>query len=708
MRPFVRRTTRHLTVILIALAAGAGSTAAANGSSEARLIVKLHAGVSSNSARGLLSAVAARHVRTISDLDMQVVAVPWSQAQSALAALRKSRLVAYAEPDAILKPQELLPNDASFPTQFAVAGGAWGWYATHTTRAWDITRGDPSVIIAILDTGLATQGLSDYDGQVVTGWNVVRNSSDTSTYAGNHGTYVAGVVGLALNNSVGNAGYCPGCKVMPVQVGTDSGAYLSDIATGLTWAADHGARVANISWAGTSSSGTLSNAVNYARSKGMVVTAAAGNSNCNCPTYPAATPGVIGVAGTSNTDAKAGDSNYGAWVDVAAPEGNLTSWPSLGGAPGYAPVGGTSLAAPVVASFAGLLFSANPSLTGAQVEQALESSALPMPFVQYGRVDALAALNYVGFADPQLPTAPSNTTAPRVLLEINGDYNTTLMTGSPQIGQVLLRGQGTWTGSAPLSLMGVQWQRCDATASICTTVANTARYTVQDADTGSALRIRITVANGFGSSTEASAVTGVVGGATSTAPPVNLSPPTISGTAQEAQTLNASTGSWSGSPTGYAYEWQRCDTSGGNCTALPGASSSSYSVQSVDVGWTLRTAVTASNAGGGGTSLTEATTIVTAALAPLPPPTSQTVIFSGSLGPKNASRTVSVNVGAGIAHAALAFSKCNSLTLSLSNGVSKTGPSVVTLDATLTAGSYTYTVSGGRCSFTLTVTSPTP
>jgi hypothetical protein len=115
MRPSARRTIRYLTVILVALAACTGSTAAANGSSEARLIVGLRAGVSSSSARGLFSAVAARHLRTVSDLDVQVVAVPSSRAQSALAALRRSRFVAYAEPDAILKPQELLPNDPSFP-----------------------------------------------------------------------------------------------------------------------------------------------------------------------------------------------------------------------------------------------------------------------------------------------------------------------------------------------------------------------------------------------------------------------------------------------------------------------------------------------------------------------------------------------------------------------------------------------------------------
>ena len=76
--------------------------------------------------------------------------------------------------------------------------------------------------------------LADYDGQIATGWNVLKSSTDTSLYPGTHGTYVAGVVGLALNNGTGNAGYCPGCRIMPVQVGTDSGAYMSFVSPSLS------------------------------------------------------------------------------------------------------------------------------------------------------------------------------------------------------------------------------------------------------------------------------------------------------------------------------------------------------------------------------------------------------------------------------------------------------------------------------------------
>ena len=97
------------------------------------------------------------------------------------------------------------------------------------------------MVIAILDTGIKPNGIVDFESQVVSTWNVLSNSTDVSTNAGNHGTYVAGVAGLAMSNEAGNAGFCPGCKLMIVQVGTDSGANWSDIASGLTWAADHGA-----------------------------------------------------------------------------------------------------------------------------------------------------------------------------------------------------------------------------------------------------------------------------------------------------------------------------------------------------------------------------------------------------------------------------------------------------------------------------------
>ncbi|MFL5963934.1 MAG: S8 family serine peptidase [Gaiellaceae bacterium] len=698
-------------LVLVFAAAASGRSTSARAVSvggTTRLLVKFKDSTPLDRQANALAAAGAKKLGVVRGLDVKVVSVPAAAADAALGRLRSDPGVGYAEVDQLLEPQDNLPNDPSFPQQSAIAGGAWGWTMTHTTQAWDVTKGDPSVVVAILDTGLKTSGLADFNGQISSTYNAMTKTTDVSSDAGNHGTYVAGITGLAFGNGAGNAGFCPGCRLMIVQVGTDSGAYLSDIASGLTWAADHGARVANMSWAGTSDSATLSSATTYAHNRGVVMTAAAGNSNCDCVTYPSADPYVLGVAGVDNSGNKAGDSSYGSWVKVAAPEGNMTAWPSLNGAPGYAPVGGTSSAAPVVAGIAGLLLSANPGLSNVQVEQALESSAVPVGFnVKYGRVDALAALGALGFSDPQAASSPVNTDAPQLLLETNGDYNYQPLASTPQVGQVLLRGQGGWTGSAPLTVGGVQWQRCNAPATICTTVATAAKYTVQAVDSGFGLRFLVTVKNGLGSVTLASPLSAPVGGTVTLAAPVNTSLPMVSGAAQDGQTLSASAGSWSGSPTSYTYQWSTCDSTGSSCAAILGATATSYTVKTADVGATARVAVTATNAGGATTAVSMQTDVVTAVPAPATA-TTQSVTFSGTLNTPNPSRTFNVTVGAGVAHAQLSFSKCSSLTLGLSNGSAKTGPSVVSLDATLSAGNYTYTVSGGRCSFSLNLTTATP
>lgn len=706
--------------------AGAASVARPDGLAAAgrpdRVLVKFRDG-SSNAARSaLVSSLGGSEVGVVRDLGVHVLSVPAGHGAAAVTALNSSAAVAFAEPDDVLTPQESIPDDPYFPQQYALDGGAWGWYQTHTTQAWDITQGSPAVVIAVLDTGLKTAGLSDFDGQVVPGWNVLNNSSDTSSNAGNHGTYVAGVVGLAGSNGTGNAGFCPGCKIMPVQVGTDAGAYLSDLASGLTWAADHGARVANMSWAGTSTSSTLQSAISYARSKGLVLTAAAGNSNCDCKTYPAAYAGVLAVGGTANSGTKAADSNYGTWVTLAAPEDNMTAWPTINGTAGYGAVGGTSLAAPVVAGIAGLLFSYNGALTNTQVEQALEATAAAVPFaVQYGRVDALAALQYLGATDPQ-PSAPPTQTAPaRIYYEVNGDTTIAPLMSAPQPGQVLVRGIGGWVGSAGLAVIGLQWQRCSSSGLSCTALTSASTYAVQPADAGYALKLVFSVKNGVGSASSGVLTPVVAGTATTrtttttqttttttatTSAPANTSPPTVSGATQGGQTLTSTTGSWSGNPTSYGYQWQRCDSSGAYCAAVAGGTSSTYVIQSTDVGSTLRVAVTAVNGGGSTTAASAPTTVVAAA--PVTAPATQTLTFSGSLNPGNPTRSFNVTVGAGVADAQLSFSKCSSLSLGMSNGAGKSGPSVIVLDETLAAGSYTYTVGGGKCSFTLAVTAPSP
>ncbi|TMK33918.1 MAG: hypothetical protein E6G64_03065 [Actinobacteria bacterium] len=399
----------------------------------------------------------------------------------------------------------------------------------------------------------------------------------------------------------------------------------------------------------------------------------------------------------------------------------MTAWPSINGAAGYAGIGGTSMAAPAAAGIAGLLFSYNPALTNTQVEQALEASAAPVNFsLAYGRVDALAALQYLGASDPQPSSAPLQTAPPQIYYELNGWTSIAPLTTAPQPGQVLIRAIGGWTGTSGLAVSGLQWQRCDASGDSCTYLTNQSTYTVQAADLGYTIKLAFSVRNAIGS-TPASALSLVVGGNAPPPPPPppsNTTPPAISGTAQDGSTLTASTGTWNGSPTSYAYQWQRCDSAGANCAPIVGATSSSYVAATADVGSTLFAVVTASNASGSASASSAPSALVASAPAPPPPPSPsppsmQTQTFSGSLNAKNPARTFNITTGAGTATAKLSFSKCSTLNLSLaaSNGAAvgnAAGPSVVTLISNLSAGGYAYTVSGGRCAFTLTVTSASP
>lgn len=723
MTPALAILLSRVAAVVIAVTVALGIPAVAGAqtppSAPDRLLVGFGPATSAAKAGRILANADATQLDSIPELGVRVVEVPAGGRRQALRSLRGADPVRFAERDGTATAQEMVPADPYFPQgNHSIFAGAWGWYRTHTTQAWDVTTGDPSVTVAILDTGLKAQGL-DFDGQVVGPRNVLTGSSDVGSSSDNHGTYVAGVAGLAMNNGSGNAGYCPGCKIMPVQISNGSTAAWSDMATGVTWAVDHGARIINLSWAGSSPSSTIATAVAYARSKGAVVFAAAGNSNCNCPTYPAATAGVLGVGGVAQSGVKAGDSNFGNWVALAAPEGNMTAWPMIDGAPGYGPVGGTSLASPAAAGIAALVLSANPALTGSQLEQALKGSATPASFaVGYGEVDAMAALQSIGLSDPQPAGAPVNTIAPQVLVQTHGDRNTEPLANAPQAGQVLVRGQGAWTGSSPLALSGVKWYRCNPDGSGCAQVGSAWKYAVQSADSGYALKLTVTFTDPDGT-TSASAFTDPVGGASpppSGSAPSNTALPTVSGPAEVGATLTALTGSWLNSPTAYAYQWRRCDSAGVACSPVAGATAPSYALTSADVGSTMRVEVTATNGYGSGSATSDQTASIADAPAPAPPATT-TSTFTGSLNAKQPAKSFNVAVGAGDSTATLTFSKASSMTLKLlapdgSTVATASGPSGLRLARNLAPGTYRYVVSGsvtkGSASFTLRVDAAAP
>jgi hypothetical protein len=220
-----------------------------------------------------------------------------------------------------------------------------------------------------------------------------------------------------------------------------------------------------------------------------------------------------------------------------------------------------------------------------------------------------------------------SSTAPRLILDSPGaPVNTSLPTisGTPQDGQTLTASPGTWTGAPPPTYT-YQWKRCDGTGGGCSDIAGAigTTYTAGVADLGGTIRVAVTATNLAGSSTAASAQTAVV----SAAAPSNVAPPSITGTAQDGQTLTANTGSWSGTPPiSYAYQWRSCNPAGAGCADIAGATASTYALAPTDVGTTVRVAVTASNAGGSSTAVSNATAVVGA----VPPTNNSAPTVSGT------------------------------------------------------------------------------
>jgi subtilisin family serine protease len=271
-----------------------------------------------------------------------------------------------------------------------------------------------SAVVAVLDTGVSPH--PELVGALLPGQNFTDSpggASDATDRQG-HGTHVAGTVAADAGSDVEGIAY--GVKVMPVKVLGDNGSGWSDwIANGITWAADNGADVINMSLGGGGYSSVMASAIAYARSKNVTVIAAAGNDNVSTPFYPAAYPGVVAVSAVDETKAKAWFSNYGAYVDIAAPGVDILSTDYTGG---FSFKSGTSMASPHVAGVAALVEAAAPGLTPAQVEQALIASASDLgargrdDVYGYGLVDAVRAVQAAnsledsGTLPPVVPGAP--------------------------------------------------------------------------------------------------------------------------------------------------------------------------------------------------------------------------------------------------------------------------------------------------------------
>lgn len=329
-----------------------------------RLLVKYRAGVSASRRNNLMMGAGARVERDLPRLRVHAIEVPDGTDMNAYAEMLRSRPeVESVEPDYLVYPaSDMVPDDPMY-------GSQWHLPAVSCPAAWGMTMGSDQITIALCDTGVdATH--PDLASKLVPGWNIMDNNADTSPVA-SHGTWTAGTAAATGNNSIGIASPALNCKIMPVRVTsrTDGGALISALAAGVTWAADHGARVASVSYMGADT-GLMINAGKYIRDRGGVLVMAAGNTNSYFGAPDA--PEIIVVSGTDQTDQLAWFTTTGSYVDISAPGVSILTTAPGGG---YQPVNGTSFSTPLVAGSIGLMMSLNPALTPSQIDTILKVSA---------------------------------------------------------------------------------------------------------------------------------------------------------------------------------------------------------------------------------------------------------------------------------------------------------------------------------------------
>jgi len=457
------RRARALVVgasLVLLLGAVATSVSAAGAKKPAtvpgQLIVGFKPGVSDAAQTAALARVGAKQKKKWKQIHASLASAPDAKLARIEKALASDPRVSYVEPNYVVHALKV-PNDPLFSDLWGMqntgqTGGTAG-ADIHATQAWDLETGSPNVVLASIDTGvdfthpdLASQqwvnpgencGSSDptivcaqrsdgvdndNDGYVDDwrGWNFIGNNNDP-TDDNDHGTHTSGTLGAVGNNGIGVAGVDWNARIMALKFLDSTGnGNDADAISAITYAADHGARVANNSWGGAPADQALQNAIEYGASKGMLFAAAAGNGDIlgnglntdTNPQYPSAfdSDGIVAVAATDDSDNLASFSNYGLKsVDLGAPGVGVEST-----TPGntYQTFDGTSMATPHVSGAAALVMSHFPAATlygtkALLIRSVDPISALSGKSVSGGRLNVFKALSCSN--KPQvLLSAPTN------------------------------------------------------------------------------------------------------------------------------------------------------------------------------------------------------------------------------------------------------------------------------------------------------------
>jgi len=375
---------------------------ASKGESQVELIVGLDSEVPKAYAQ--VETVVAKYKSLIKDvvscagkIVAVVVNIGSDQVKSFTSEMEATGISTYIEPNHQFKAL-WTPNDPYW-------GNQWGSKKIQADWAWNTTVGNASVLIAVVDTGIDYNHTDLAPNYVALGYDWANNDNDPKDDYG-HGTHCAGIIAAKLNNSIGIAGTAQ-VRIMAEKVLNQYGSGGSAwIANGIYHAADRGAKIISMSLGDYFYSQTIYDAIKNVTRRGVLVVAAAGNDAISCTTYPAYFDEVVAVTATSQSDTKASFTNFGTWVEVAAPGVNIYStmptyhvtMNDYGYPMNYANMSGTSMATPCVSAVAGLVWSRFPSLTRDQVRIHLRKTADDLGtsgfdiYYGYGRVNAKKAV----------------------------------------------------------------------------------------------------------------------------------------------------------------------------------------------------------------------------------------------------------------------------------------------------------------------------
>jgi subtilisin family serine protease/PKD repeat protein len=405
----------------------------------------------------------------------------WAKVEALIKDIGRDSRIAYAEKKELHR-NFLTPNDLGANT--TTGTGMWHLYTMNAQQAWDLSTGDPNIVVAVTDNAILTTH-QDLQNKLVQGYDAPTGSNDPNPCGsndGNHGTHVSGTVGAETDNNIGVSSIGYNVSIMPIKIGNCTGA-LTHGYEGINYAGNNGADVVNMSWGGGGFSNYGQNVCNAAFNQGTILVAAAGNNNASQQFYPAAYNNVVAVASTTTNDSKSSFSQFGTWISVAAPGSAIRSTYATSNT-GYSRIQGTSMASPNVAGLLGLMKSYSPSASNQDLINCLLSTAdnIDASNSNYlgqlgsGRINAFAALQCIGLFNLALdvgiteiiepgPTVCGGSFTPQVRLrnfgtdpltsvEINYDWNGTPgllnWTGNLSQGQsaiVSLPGQTASTGN---------------------------------------------------------------------------------------------------------------------------------------------------------------------------------------------------------------------------------------------------------------------